>query len=164
MLIRSDVSPPHWPYIDTIAGILKPMELDQNLVTWNQTYDCCDWGGMECDGAGRVISLFLDSERISRGFGESSTLFQLTYLYSELSLRWNDFSTSEIPNQFHRLKYLRHLDLSRSGFVGSIPSTISVNVCPCKLSFLHNQTIILVSSNYHSCITQLSQQGGDLIE
>ncbi|KAL1542368.1 receptor-like protein 32 [Salvia divinorum] len=110
--------------LDLKSELVFNSSRSQNLETWNQTYDCCKWGGVECDGAGRVVSLFLDSERISRGFGESSTLFQLTYL-SELSLRWNDFTTSGIPNQFHRLTNLRRLELSGSGFVGLIPSTLS---------------------------------------
>ncbi|XP_047943786.1 receptor-like protein 32 [Salvia hispanica] len=109
--------------LDLKSELLFNSSISRKLVTWNHTYDCCEWGGVECDGAGRVVNLCLNGEHISGGFGESSALFRLTYL-SELRLRWNDFTLSEIPNQFHRLTNLRHLDLSRSGFTGSIPSTI----------------------------------------
>ncbi|KAG6404590.1 hypothetical protein SASPL_136840 [Salvia splendens] len=112
--------------LDLKSELVFNSSISRKLVTWNHTYDCCEWGGVECNGAGRVVNLLLNGEHISGGFGESSALFRLTYL-SELRLRWNDFTTSEIPNQFHRLTNLRHLDLSRSGFTGSIPSTI-VNI------------------------------------
>ncbi|KAL1542369.1 hypothetical protein AAHA92_26471 [Salvia divinorum] len=98
--------------------------LSRNLVTWNLTHDCCKWGGVECDGFGRVVSLDLTSEGISGRMGGTSTLFRLTYL-SELDLSSNDFTKSEIPNQFHRLTNLRDLDLSGCGFIGSIPPTVS---------------------------------------
>lgn len=109
--------------LDLKSELVFNSSISRKLMTWNHTYDCCEWGGVECDGAGRVVNLRLNGEHISGGFGESSALFRLTYL-SELRLRWNDFTTSEIPNQFHRLTNPIHLDLSRSGFMGSVPSTI----------------------------------------
>ncbi|KAL1542392.1 hypothetical protein AAHA92_26492 [Salvia divinorum] len=94
------------------------------FVKWNETGDCCEWGGAECDDSGHVLSLDLRSEGISGRIGESSALFRLTYL-SKLLLSFNDFATSEIPNQFHRLPNLARLDMSDSGFVGPIPSTLA---------------------------------------
>ncbi|XP_047943535.1 receptor-like protein 20 [Salvia hispanica] len=91
---------------------------------WNETGDCCEWGGVGCDDSGHVISLDLSIERISGRIGESSALFRLTYL-SNLNLLSNDFTTSEIPNQFHRLPNLRYLNMKISGFKGPFPSTLA---------------------------------------
>ncbi|KAL1542387.1 receptor-like protein 19 [Salvia divinorum] len=110
--------------LDLKSELAFNSSLSSKLVTWNQTHDCCEWGGVECDGAGRVVSLLLDYESISDTIGESSTLFRLTHL-SKLSLAGNDFIPSQIPKRIHRLTYLRHLDLSRSGFTGSIPNAVS---------------------------------------
>ncbi|KAL1542381.1 receptor-like protein 32 [Salvia divinorum] len=110
--------------LDLKSELVFNSPLSQHLVTWNQTYDCCKWGGVECDGAGRVVGLRLTNEGITGGISESSTLFRLTHL-SFLSLGGNDFVSSQIPQRIHRLTNLRHLDLSRSGFMGSIPSTLS---------------------------------------
>ena len=77
-----------------------------------------------CDDLGHVIGLFLIIKGKSGRIGESSARFRLTYL-SNLDLFYNDFTTSEIPNQFHRLPNLTHLDLSNSGFMGPFPSTLS---------------------------------------
>ncbi|KAL1542370.1 receptor-like protein 20 [Salvia divinorum] len=94
------------------------------LASWNETVDSIEWDGVECDDSGRIISLDLYNEGISGRIGESSTLFKLRYL-SELDLSFNDFTTTEIPNQFHRLINLRRLYMIMSGFVGPIPSTMA---------------------------------------
>ncbi|KAL1542377.1 hypothetical protein AAHA92_26478 [Salvia divinorum] len=94
------------------------------LVKWNKTDDCCKWRGVGCDDSGHVIGLDLYDDGISGRIGESSSLFRFIYL-SELILASNAFTTSEIPNQFHRLTHLRRLDLSGSGFMGPIPSTLA---------------------------------------
>ncbi|XP_047943402.1 receptor like protein 27-like [Salvia hispanica] len=94
-----------------------------SFVDWNETADCCGWLGIECDDIGRVTSLSLYSEGVSGEISESS-LFRLANL-SKLDLSNNDFSKSEIPNQFHRLPNLANLDLSNSGFMGPIPSTLA---------------------------------------
>lgn len=43
--------------------------LSTKLVQWNQRDECCKWHGVECDGAGNVVSLQLDGEAISGGIG-----------------------------------------------------------------------------------------------
>ncbi|XP_042016470.1 receptor-like protein 33 [Salvia splendens] len=90
-----------------------------------------------------------DSEGISGRIGESSALFQLTYL-SRLGLSSNDFTTTEIPNQFHRLPNLAILDLSESGFKGPIPSTLA-NLT--QLVELYLPTNFLTGSipSFHNC-------------
>ncbi|KAL1542383.1 receptor-like protein 19 [Salvia divinorum] len=100
--------------LDLKSELAFNSSLSSKLVTWNQTHDCCEWGGVECDGAGRVVSLLLGYESISDTIGESSTLFRLTHL-SKLSLAGNGFIPSQIPKRIHRLTNLRHLDLSSSG-------------------------------------------------
>lgn len=55
--------------------------------------------------------------------GMSLALFWLTYL-STLGLSRNDFTTSQIPNQFHRLPNMAYLRLAGSGVMGSFSSTL----------------------------------------
>ncbi|KAL1542389.1 hypothetical protein AAHA92_26490 [Salvia divinorum] len=119
------------------------------LVKWNKTDDCCKWRGVGCDDSGRVISLDLYDEGISGRIGESSSLFQFTYL-SELILASNGFTASEIPNQFHRLTHLRRLDLSFSGFMGPIPSTLAslTELVELKLS---NNFLTGSIHTFHNC-------------
>ncbi|KAL1542385.1 receptor like protein 26-like [Salvia divinorum] len=95
-----------------------------SIVNWNETGDCCEWNIVGCDDSGHVTSLDLNSGGISGIIGESSALFRLTYL-SRLGLSRNDFTTSEIPNQFHRLPNLAYLRMSSSGFMGPFPSTLA---------------------------------------
>ncbi|KAL2500460.1 Verticillium wilt disease resistance protein [Forsythia ovata] len=54
----------------------------RKLVIWNENEDedCCSWDGVECDGAGHVISLELDNESIYAGLENSTSLFSLQYL------------------------------------------------------------------------------------
>ncbi|KAH6804945.1 hypothetical protein C2S51_029776 [Perilla frutescens var. frutescens] len=72
-------------------------DYSRKLARWNQTHDCCSWDGVECDGAGHVITLQLDDEFISGGLNESSSLFRLRYL-EKLNLAYNFFTTQKIPN------------------------------------------------------------------
>ncbi|KAH6761922.1 hypothetical protein C2S52_019355 [Perilla frutescens var. hirtella] len=96
------------------------------LVHWNQTEDCCRWNGVECDGAGHVISLQLDKESISGGIDDSSSsLFRLRYL-EKLNLANNDFNKAQIPSGIHLLTYLTHLNLSNADFGGKIPVEVSL--------------------------------------
>ncbi|KAL0458937.1 UNVERIFIED_CONTAM: Receptor-like protein 40 [Sesamum latifolium] len=88
------------------------------LVLWNQTQDCCSWDGVECDGAGHVISLQLDEEGISGGIHNSSSLSGLGYL-EKLNLAYNEFE-GQIPGGILSLKDLTHLNLSYAGFGGQM--------------------------------------------
>ncbi|KAL3654894.1 hypothetical protein CASFOL_000680 [Castilleja foliolosa] len=95
------------------------------LVSWNQTTDCCTWGGIECDPFGHVISLQLDNEKISGGIDNSSYhLFSLGYL-EKLNLANNSFDSTQIPNGLGNLTRLKYLNLSNAGFGGQIPDGIS---------------------------------------
>lgn len=99
--------------------------ISAKLVQWNnQTDECCNWFGVECDDAGHVISLQLDGEAISGGLGDSSSLFRFEYL-EKLNLAYNEFDHSHIPRGFHNLTYLTHLNFSYADFSGQVPAEIS---------------------------------------
>lgn len=101
-------------------------ELDFNstfstkLVSWNDSFDCCNWDGVSCDELGHVIRLDLQNETISGGIDNSSSLFGFHYLES-LNLACNIFYPAQIPSGFYRLANLVYLNLSEAGFVGQVP-------------------------------------------
>lgn len=98
--------------------------LSVNLVGWNQGTDCCDWGGVHCDGDGRVVGLDLSNESISGGIENATGLFSLQSLQS-LNLAYNNFNGSQIPSSLANLSNLSYLNLSNAGFAGQIPGAIS---------------------------------------
>ncbi|KAK8993186.1 hypothetical protein V6N11_033289 [Hibiscus sabdariffa] len=97
--------------------------LSLKLGNWNPSTDCCSWGGITCDGSGRVIGLDLSSQSISGAVDGSNSLFHLRHL-QQLNLAYNrlDFS---FPSGFHKFPNLSCLNLSNSGFKGQIPAEIS---------------------------------------
>ena len=99
-------------------------DASNKLVSWNQSADCCSWGGVTWDATGHVVALDLSSEFISGGFYSSSSIFSLQYLQS-LNLANNTFFSSEIPSGFDKLGNLTYLNLSKAGFSGQIPIEIS---------------------------------------
>jgi hypothetical protein len=90
---------------------------------WNNSTDCCDWGGVRCDDEGHVIDLYLNLELISGGFNSSSSLFSLQYLQS-LDLANNNFN-SYIPSGFNKLEQLTRLNLYNCHFYGTLSNSIS---------------------------------------
>ncbi|KAL0375372.1 UNVERIFIED_CONTAM: Receptor-like protein 6 [Sesamum radiatum] len=96
------------------------------LVQWNKsTDDCCLWAGVKCDASGRVSGLDLSGESISDGINDAgSSLFRLVFL-ENLSYAQNSFSSIDLPFGFGKLKELRYLNLSNSGFSGQIPLDFS---------------------------------------
>ncbi|KAL2500232.1 receptor like protein 6 [Forsythia ovata] len=98
----------------------------RKLVIWNENEDedCCSWDGVECDGAGHVISLELDNESIYAGLENSTSLFSLQYL-ERLNLAFNNFNNIQIPSRLYNFTKLTHLNLSETGFVGQIPVELS---------------------------------------
>ncbi|XP_042014314.1 receptor-like protein Cf-9 [Salvia splendens] len=95
------------------------------LVRWNESGECCKWHGVECDASGYVVSLQLDGEAISGGIGNSSSLFGFKYL-QKLNLAYNVFRQKTIPKGIGNLTCLTHLNLSYAGFVGQVPSEVSL--------------------------------------
>ncbi|CBI18151.3 unnamed protein product, partial [Vitis vinifera] len=72
-------------------------DASNKLVSWNQSADCCSWGGVTWDATGHV----------------------------SLNLANNTFFSSEIPSGFDKLGNLTYLNLSKAGFSGQIPIEIS---------------------------------------
>lgn len=96
-------------------------------MNWSMDFDCCTWDGVTCDQmTGDVIGLDLSCSQLVGAILPNSTLFQLSQLNS-LNLAFNDFSLSNnFPREFGFFATgLKHLDLSHTGFVGSVPSGIS---------------------------------------
>ncbi|CAH1441775.1 unnamed protein product [Lactuca virosa] len=96
--------------------------------SWNTSFDCCSWEGVACSNDhaqyGHVIGLDLSERSLCGHINSNSTLFNLVHLQT-LNLSMNDFGESQIPSEIARLKQLRSLDLSYSGFSGQIPNGIS---------------------------------------
>ncbi|PPD97568.1 hypothetical protein GOBAR_DD05408 [Gossypium barbadense] len=80
---------------------------------WNQSTDCCYWGGITCDQGGRVIILDLSNQLISGTIDNSSSLFNLQHL-QQLNLAYNTLSFS-FPCGFDKLSNLSYLNLSNAG-------------------------------------------------
>ncbi|CAI9268316.1 unnamed protein product [Lactuca saligna] len=100
----------------------------QVLHSWNTSFDCCSWEGVACSNDrdqyyGQVMGLDLSQRSLCGRINSNSTLFNLVHL-QRLNLSGNDFGESEIPSEIGRLKQLRSLDLSYSGFSGQIPTEI----------------------------------------
>ncbi|KAL4557917.1 hypothetical protein LXL04_036111 [Taraxacum kok-saghyz] len=96
--------------------------LSTKLVGWNQSGDCCGWGGVTCDKSGHVIGLDLNHESISGGFNGSSSLFRLKNL-SVILLDENTLS-SQIPESFANFQNLTVLSLRACNLSGPLPKKI----------------------------------------
>ncbi|KAG5569523.1 hypothetical protein H5410_059289 [Solanum commersonii] len=94
-------------------------------VSWNESNDCCTWDGVTCDMLnGHVIALDLSCSQLNGTIYPNSSLIQLHHLQA-LNLAKNYFYPSTIPNDFSRLRNLKHLNLSDAYFQGEIPTEIS---------------------------------------
>ena len=83
----------------------------KKLVHWNETYDCCSWGGVRCNNDGTVQGLYLTNESISGEIHTSSSIFSLgSLLFLELD---NNSLSGAIP---HRLFSLWSVTLSNNLF------------------------------------------------
>ncbi|THG06287.1 hypothetical protein TEA_027498 [Camellia sinensis var. sinensis] len=97
------------------------------LVNWTPINDCRGWKGVTCDQAGHVTGLNLNSESISGGVNQSSSLFRLQFLEC-LNLANNSFIFTQIPSSFGCLTSLKYLNLSNAGFSGQIPIELSLMI------------------------------------
>ncbi|KAJ0873983.1 putative non-specific serine/threonine protein kinase [Helianthus annuus] len=97
----------------------------QKFESWSNTSnsDCCLSDGVVCS-KGHVIGIDWSGRNLTGVINSSSTLFELAHLQI-LNLSMNNFVESRIPPEIARLKQLRHLDLSYSGFNGHIPNEFS---------------------------------------
>ncbi|XP_074294179.1 receptor-like protein 54 [Silene latifolia] len=92
--------------------------------SWNKDTDCCKWIGITChETTHRVTSIDLSSGGIMGAIGDNSTLFLLNRLES-LNLAFNYFAESLISPNFGQFSYMKHLNLSGSGFVGQVPQEL----------------------------------------
>ncbi|KAI3936047.1 hypothetical protein MKW92_033222 [Papaver armeniacum] len=103
--------------------------------------NCCNWHGVGCSNESFHVvkvdlgnTIKLDHNDVT-GSSEISTLpaltgkippslFTLTHL-EYLDLSFNKFTDTKVPDKFSNLKNLRHLDISNSGFSGSITTQFS---------------------------------------
>ncbi|KAF8022608.1 hypothetical protein BT93_F0197 [Corymbia citriodora subsp. variegata] len=93
--------------------------------SWNKGVDCCMWEGVTCDGVtGNVIGLNLTCSWLHGALHSNSSLFLLQHLQN-LNLFGNSFAGSSIPPNLSAFTKMTHLNLSRSHFLGAIPSEIS---------------------------------------
>ncbi|KAF5953588.1 hypothetical protein HYC85_006444 [Camellia sinensis] len=90
------------------------------LVNWTPSNDYCGWKGVTCDQAGHVTGLDLNSEFISGGIDQSSSLFSLRFLES-LNLADNSFNWKQIPSSFGYLTSLKYLNLANAVTATSEP-------------------------------------------
>ncbi|KAH7669447.1 Leucine-rich repeat protein [Dioscorea alata] len=112
---------------------------NNKLSSWVMGQDCCSWEGAHCDNlTGNILALKLrgpdprsyvsyyldDSDYLhylQLGGEISPSLLQLQHL-NYLDLSCNFFDGTSIPSFISQFKELRYLNLSYSGFHGSIPA------------------------------------------
>ncbi|XP_058205922.1 receptor-like protein EIX1 [Rhododendron vialii] len=114
-------------------GLADP---SNRLSSWDVEADCCTWAGVVCDNlTGRVCELHLqnpyDANYTSQAEYEAyvkqklggevnPSLLNLKHL-NYLDLSRNDFGGIPIPTFLGSLTSLRYLNLSESGFAGTVP-------------------------------------------
>ncbi|KAK9069960.1 hypothetical protein SSX86_010358 [Deinandra increscens subsp. villosa] len=121
--------------------------LSTKLVGWNQTLECCAWGGVTCDETGHVTRLDLSRESLSGPIPSSQNHWQGLEKLEYLSLGYNsltgslpkplltllpslqdlDLSYNRLSGQITKdspLRFLRNLDLSNNRFEGPVPGFI----------------------------------------
>ena len=96
----------------------------------------CNWSYVECDLAGRVVSLQLDSTGLTGPFPD--TVGDLSAL-TDLDVSSNNISGA-FPTALYRCASLRYLDLSRNNLSGELPPDISRRLGP-------NLTKLFLSGN-----------------
>ncbi|XP_071721243.1 receptor-like protein 7 [Rutidosis leptorrhynchoides] len=119
----------HQNYTTSFHGGLQKLDSWRRPTISNMSdhgsFDCCFWDGVVCSNNDRhVIELDLSESSIHGAIKSNSTLFNLVHL-QKLDLSMNNFAESQIPSEIARLKQLRSLNLSDSGFSGEIPYEIS---------------------------------------
>ncbi|XP_058183091.1 receptor-like protein 49 [Rhododendron vialii] len=103
-----------------IPSYPKTLSWDENAT------DCCNWDGVTCDElTGHVVGLDLSCSQLYGTIQPNSSLFQLSHL-QRLNLAHNDFNYSRTSYAFGSFASLTHLNLSKSGFLGSISSELSL--------------------------------------
>ncbi|XP_024966101.1 receptor-like protein 7 [Cynara cardunculus var. scolymus] len=110
-------------------------------------------------GSGMVVGIVIGNilyTSFLRGPINSTTLlFRLVHLQT-LNLAENDFLESQIPSEIGRLKQLRSLNLSASGFSGQIPREIS-QLIQLSLLDLSSNTLELQSPSLENLVQNLTR-------
>ncbi|KAH7669442.1 Non-specific serine/threonine protein kinase protein, partial [Dioscorea alata] len=145
---------------------------NNKLSSWVMGQDCCSWEGVHCDNlTGNILALKLrgpdprsyvsyyldDSDYLhylQLGGEISPSLLQLQHL-NYLDLSCNFFDGTSIPSFISQFKELRYLNLSYSGFHGSIPAGFG------NLSSLHTLDLsyndgVYVDDPDHQWLSHLS--------
>ncbi|XP_025888183.1 receptor-like protein Cf-9 isoform X2 [Solanum lycopersicum] len=108
-------------------------EAEAKTLSWNATRDCCEWGGVTCNGlTGHVIGLDLSCSFLIGTINANNSLTKLGHL-QRLNLALNVFNDFPLGNSISELSSLTHLNLSDSGIFNErkmIPPGL------CKLSKL----------------------------
>ncbi|KAK4594452.1 hypothetical protein RGQ29_018224 [Quercus rubra] len=125
--------------------------------SWQEDKHCCTWDGVECDkNTSHVVGLDLTSSLLFGPILSNSTLFFLPNL-RRLNLADNWFAVSLIPSEFGNFKSLTHLNLSRSGFSGQIPSEISQLSSLVSLDLSYNRLLVIEAPVWKRVIGNLTQ-------
>lgn len=82
----------------------------------------CSWGGVSCDGSGRVSGISLSNAGLQGGL--PAVIGNLPFLQS-IDLSSNQHS-QQIPTQLGRLQRLTSLNLASNSFQGSIPPSLGL--------------------------------------
>ncbi|XP_077213379.1 receptor-like protein 7 [Tasmannia lanceolata] len=97
-----------------------------SLFSWSSTTDCCLWVGISCDVTGNYV-IGLDLSNISvQGPIDLTTILPLRNL-KFLNLSNISHNNNSIPSGLDHLSNLTHLNLSNSGFTGSVPKLTHLN-------------------------------------
>ncbi|XP_071721066.1 receptor-like protein 49 [Rutidosis leptorrhynchoides] len=121
--LHQDYTTTSFNWLQKLGSWRRPRPSNRN--TLNNDSDCCLWDGVVCSSSeGHVTELDLSQSSIHGPITSNNTLFNLVHL-QKLNLSMNNFVESQIPSEIGRLKQLKSLDLSDSGFSGDVPNEIS---------------------------------------
>uniref|UniRef100_A0A2N9G5V4 Leucine-rich repeat-containing N-terminal plant-type domain-containing protein n=1 Tax=Fagus sylvatica TaxID=28930 RepID=A0A2N9G5V4_FAGSY len=109
--------------------------------------DCCSWEGVTCSDVGRVVGVNLDSESISGGLHNSSSLFRLP-VSPKPEFGLQRLRLSQIPTELGKLTNLSYLNLSKVGSFGPFGSEGPIPIEISRLTRL--VTLDLSTYSYYS--------------
>ncbi|XVF78877.1 hypothetical protein PTKIN_Ptkin14bG0172700 [Pterospermum kingtungense] len=129
----------------------------KKTISWKEGTNCCTWGGVKCQSeTGNVIGLDLSFSCLSGTISSNSTLFLLHHL-QELNLAHNDFSSSQLSSKFGHFSNLTHLNISYSGFTGTIPLELSHLSKLLSLDLSYNYGVIFEGHFFETVLGNLTQ-------
>ncbi|XVF78915.1 hypothetical protein PTKIN_Ptkin14bG0176400 [Pterospermum kingtungense] len=127
------------------------------IISWKEGKNCCLWDGVKCETeTGNVIGLDLSSSCLSGTIHNNSTLFHLRHL-QELNVAHNDFSSSQMASKFGQFTNLTHLNISESGFTGTVPLEISHLSKLLSVDLSYNYDLIFEEHVFEKLVGNLTQ-------